>query len=147
MLFVFLLTFPSDLKAQIFGTGRDCTADTDCSAGSVCNTDIGKCQVQDPELGGVVEIRNSLGETGITGTENFGDLVLKYVNFSLPYLALAAFVGFIYAGFLYVTAYGSDEQIQKSKKVMIYAVVGLLIVILAFAIVQVFTTRLVQSIT
>jgi len=95
---------------------------------------------------GTEKLKDVLQGTGVTGTENIGDLILKYVNFSLPYLALAAFLGFVYAGFLYVTAYGGDEQLQKSKKILIYSVVGLIVVILSYSIVQLLTSDLVTGI-
>lgn len=113
--------FPHNLKAQIFTGGEE------------------------PEKEGVKEIEEALGKTGIAETKDIGDLILKYVNFALPYLALAAFIGFVYAGFLYVTAYGNEEQIQKSKKILIYAVVGLVVVILSYSIVQLFTEELVEA--
>ena len=94
---------------------------------------------------GIGKIEEKLAPTGVTAEGDVGNLILKYVNFALPFLALAAFVGFIYAGFLYVTAYGNDEQIQKSKKVIIYAVVGLILVILSYSIVQLFTEKLVET--
>jgi len=118
--------FPSDLKAQIFtGEEREPTDEA----------------LPDAQRG-VQEIGEALAPTGVAGTADFGQLILKYVNFALPFLALAAFVGFIYAGFLYVTAYGNDEQVQKSKKILIYVVVGLILVILSFSIVQLLTETL-----
>ncbi len=95
---------------------------------------------------GVDNIKGSLEGSGVTGTSDVGDLVLKYVNFALPFLAIAAFVGFVYAGVLYITAYGNDEQVQKAKKVMIYAVLGLIVVILSYSIVQLLTQELVTGI-
>jgi hypothetical protein len=120
-LILFVAFFPNNLKAQIFDGGEE------------------------PEKEGVKEIEEALGRTGITETKDIGDLILKYVNFALPYLALAAFIGFVYAGFLYVTAYGNEEQIQKSKKILIYAVIGLIVVILSYSIVQLFTEELVEA--
>ena len=87
----------------------------------------------------------SLRGTGITHTEDAGDLVIKYVNFALPYLTLAAFVGFVVAGFFYVTAYGNEEQLQKAKKILIWSVVGLLLVIMSYAIIQFLTAGLVEE--
>jgi hypothetical protein len=117
---------PYNLKAQIF-TGGD-----------------------EPEQTGLKILGEEegapLGETGVTAEADVGDLLLKYVNFVLPYLALAAFLGFVYAGFLYVTAYGNDEQIQKAKKILMYAVIGLIVVILSFSIVQLLTKELVEGI-
>ena len=96
---------------------------------------------------GMQDIQNAIGNKGITGTDNISDLVLKYVNFSLPFLALGAFLGFVYAGFLYVTAYGNEDQVGKSKKILIYSVVGLIVVILSYSIVQLFTGDLVSGIS
>ena len=95
---------------------------------------------------GLQAINTALAPTGVSGTDNLSDLILGYVNFSLPYLTLAAFVGFVYAGFLYVTSYGNDEQVQKSKKIMIYAVIGLILVIISFSVVQLFTQDLVEQV-
>lgn len=124
-LVLFLLFIPTGM-AQIFKGSEDST-------------------VSDTEAG-VKDVESALQGSGVTGTEDIGDLILKYVNFALPFLALAAFVGFVYAGFLYVTAYGNDEQIQKSKKILIYAVAGLILVILSYSIVQLLTEELVEGI-
>ncbi len=123
---VMFLAFAPKGLAQIF-QGSDETGKTDTQKG-------------------VDTIKDKLSGSGVTGTSDIGDLILKYVNFILPYLAIAAFVGFVYAGVLYVTAFGSDDQTQKAKKVMIYAVAGLILVILSYSIVQLLTTDLVQGI-
>lgn len=94
---------------------------------------------------GVDALKDSLLETGIAGTTDVTQLVLKYINFILPYLALAMFAGFVYAGVLYITAFGNEEATDKSKKIMLYSVIGILIVILSFAAVQVLTSDLVQG--
>ena len=94
---------------------------------------------------GTIQAKNALAETGITHTETLGALIVKYVNFALPYLALAAFVGFVVAGFFYVTAYGNEEQLGKAKKILIWSVVGLILVIASYSIVQFFTKGLVES--
>jgi len=90
-------------------------------------------------------VKTSLGDSGITHTEKLSDLIIKYVNFALPYLTLAAFVGFVVAGFLYVTAYGDQAHLDKAKKILIWAIVGLILVIASFAIVQFFTSSLVEE--
>jgi len=89
--------------------------------------------------------RTSLEGTGITHTENFGDFIKKLVNFALPYLVLAAFVGYVVAGFMYVTAYGNDEQLTKAKKILIWSSLGLILVILSYAITNLLTGELVRG--
>lgn len=88
---------------------------------------------------------DSISSTGLTGTSSFSDFIIKLVNFALPYLALAAFLGYVAAGFIYVTAMGNDEQLGRAKKILIWSTVGLVIVILSFAITQLFTRDLVEG--
>lgn len=88
---------------------------------------------------------DSLEGTGITHTDNFGDFIKKLVNFVLPYLTLAAFVGYVVAGFMYVTAFGNDEQLTKAKKILIWSSVGLILVMLSYAITNLLTGELVQG--
>ncbi len=95
---------------------------------------------------GVDEIEKALAGSGVTSNNSVIDLVIKFVNFVLPFLALGSFVGFVYASFLYVTAFGNDDQVQKAKKTMIYVVIGLLVVILSFSIVNLFSQDLAKSI-
>lgn len=156
-LVLILASFPVNLKAQIFGGFEEgeenkglCLRDPDnvnCEFINCTNTpDLTVCLPDESARKGVEALGGTLKGSGIAETQTFADLVFKYVNFALPYLALAAFIGFVYAGFLYVTSYGNDEQVQKSKKIMIYAVVGLILVILSFSIVQLFTVELVKTI-
>lgn len=89
--------------------------------------------------------KDSLSGSGITHTDNAGDLIIKYINFMLPYLTLAAFVGFVVAGFFYVTAFGNEEQLGKAKKILIWSVVGLLLVMASYTIVQLLTRDLLEG--
>jgi hypothetical protein len=95
---------------------------------------------------GIGAINTALGKSPVVATSNVSDLVFKYVNFALPLLALAAFAGFVYAGFLFVFDFGSDEQVGKAKKVMMYAVIGMVLVILSYSIVQLFAKGLATSV-
>lgn len=95
---------------------------------------------------GVDDIRKALAGSGIEKNDSVIVLVIKFVNFALPFLALGSFVGFVYASFLYVTAFGNDDQVQKAKKVMIYVVVGIVVVILSYSIVTLFGQDLAKSI-
>jgi hypothetical protein len=117
--------------------------DIDACDGIDCNdpavTDP-KCMTQSEA--GTKEAKGDLASSGITHTDKASDLIIKYVNFLLPYLTLAAFVGFVVAGFFYVTAYGNEEQLGKAKKILIWSAVGLIIVMLSFAIVQFLTSGL-----
>lgn len=80
-------------------------------------------------------------DTGITSELNIGgaDLRTTLINilrWVLGILALVAVSVIIYGGVLWMTARGDQQRILKAKKVIASAVIGLIIVLLAFAIVQ-----------
>lgn len=74
-----------------------------------------------------------------------GDVRVKIVeilNFLLSFVALAAVVVIIVAGFMFLFSFGSENTIQRAKKVIIYAVIGLLVIFFAIVIVSFFTREL-----
>ncbi len=64
-----------------------------------------------------------------------GQNITTIINYFLGLLGLIA-VGFlIYAGILMVTAGGNDEQVTKARKVIMYAVIGIVIILLSYTVV------------
>ena len=70
------------------------------------------------------------------GQGSFRSLALTIVNFFLTFLGLIAVVMIIYGGFLYVTAAGKEESIGTAKKIIMYAAIGIIVILLSFAIVN-----------
>lgn len=58
-------------------------------------------------------------------------LIIQYL---LGLLGIIFVVLIIYGGFLWMTAGGNDEQINKARKIITNSTIGLLIVILSYAI-------------
>ena len=77
---------------------------------------------------------NIAGPTGSEGS--LRALVLRIVNYFLAFLGLIAVIMVIYGGITYVTAAGKDEPIQNAKKIIMYALIGLIIILLSFALVN-----------
>ena len=78
-------------------------------------------------------------------SSTFADLMSKIADaaakIGLPLVA----VFLIYSGFLFVSARGNEEQLQKAKTTFFWTVIGALLVIGAFAIslaIKDFTTKL-----
>lgn len=64
-----------------------------------------------------------------------GQNITLIINYFLGILGLIA-VGFlIYAGVLMVTAGGDEQQVGKARKIITYAVVGIVIILLSWTIV------------
>ena len=53
------------------------------------------------------------------------------INNLLTFIGILFFLLIIYAGYLWMTARGNQEQVEKAKKITREAVIGLLIIILA----------------
>ncbi len=61
-------------------------------------------------------------------------IVGNIINYLLGFLGVIFLGLIIYAGFLWMTASGNSEQVQKAKELIGNAVVGLIIILAAFAI-------------
>ncbi len=67
---------------------------------------------------------------------SLGESITTIINYFLGLLGLVAVVFLIYAGVLMVTAGGNDEQVTKARKIIMYAIVGIVIILLSYTIVQ-----------
>ena len=63
-------------------------------------------------------------------------IVRTVINTMLFIVGLLSVIMLIYAGIRYVTAHGDKSQVEGAKNTMIYAIVGLVIAIVAYAIVN-----------
>lgn len=79
-------------------------------------------------------IENVGGSVGL-GTSDLKETVVNVIQWVLGILALVAVLMIIIGGFQWMTAAGNDERIDKAKKIISAAVIGLIIVLLAWAIV------------
>lgn len=62
-------------------------------------------------------------------------IVVNIIKAALGLLGMVALVIIIYAGFIWMTAGGNEEQIAKAKKILLNAVIGLIIILSAYGIV------------
>lgn len=70
------------------------------------------------------------------GETDLKKLILKILNFFLTFLGILAVIMVVYGGVTYVTSAGNDEGIGNAKKIITYAVVGLIVILLSFAIIR-----------
>ncbi|MFC1687070.1 Ig-like domain-containing protein, partial [Patescibacteria group bacterium] len=80
-------------------------------------------------------INQSVGSTFGLGTTSLENTVIRIVQWALGLLALVAVIVIMYGGFIWMTAGGNEEKIAQAKKIITRAVVGLIIVLLSWAIV------------
>lgn len=59
------------------------------------------------------------------------ELILKFTSGLMSFIAIATIITLIYGAIKYVIASGNDEKINKAKKIMLYATIGLILALLA----------------
>ncbi|HMB66175.1 MAG TPA: pilin, partial [Patescibacteria group bacterium] len=74
-------------------------------------------------------------ETGLGDTDP-REILVNFVNIAFTFLAIVAVIIIIYAGYLWMTSGGNSERIEKAKKVLLGAVIGLILILSSFAIVN-----------
>ncbi len=74
------------------------------------------------------------GFKGVSLISSVPNVIGKIVGLALSFVGLAFFVLMIYAGFLWMFARGNDQDVQKAKDLIQAAVIGLIIVLAAYAI-------------
>lgn len=68
--------------------------------------------------------------------ETVGDIAEKIIAWILLFAGAVAVLFIIWGGFLYVTSAGNKDRIEQAKKTLTYAIVGLIVIILARFIVN-----------
>ena len=84
----------------------------------------------------VGKVKQVGGETNKETSESFNDTIIKIVNGILGVIGLVAVVMVILGGIQYMTSAGDPGKVKKGKDTILYGLIGLVIVGLAFAIVN-----------
>jgi cytochrome bd-type quinol oxidase subunit 2 len=94
------------------------------------------------------DIQNQLGAAGSkTGLTNQDprEVVGKIIKVVLSLLGMVFTVLLVYAGYLWMTAGGEEEPITKAKSIIRNSIIGLLVVLTAYAVTQFVLKGLIQS--
>ena len=81
-------------------------------------------------LGLTPEVETALG----LGTTDIRVTIATIIRNFMALLGIVAVLLVLYGGFLYMTASGNEDQIEKAKKVIVSAVIGLAIILASVAI-------------
>jgi hypothetical protein len=86
------------------------------------------------------------GASGPAGSTTFGNITTLILDIALLIVGTLAVLFLIIGAFRYLTAAGNEEATEAAKKMMVQAVVGLVIVILSFAVITIVTNVLVTGV-
>ena len=73
--------------------------------------------------------------SGGSAKQDLPDIVTTIINVMLFIAGALAVIMIIYGGIRYITAHGDEKQVKVAKDTIVYSVVGLIIAIIAYALV------------
>lgn len=85
------------------------------------------------------------GQLGL-GDADLRQVVINVIRWVLGILTLTGVVYMMYGGYLWLTAAGNEKRVEKAKQVILQAAIGMVIVLLAWAIVF-FVARSIANVT
>jgi len=89
--------------------------------------------------GGIGQITTGqpIGKEVAYTEEGVANIFISLINWFAWFVAAAAVVAGLYAGFMFITAGGDEGKLKKAKDIIVYSVVGVIVAILSFSIVAI----------
>lgn len=130
----FALFAPNVASAVDFTQGGDCDDSSVKSAGAAKVAACAACQADSAAT--AFEPTTGKCTTTSTGSGDLNSIIHTVINVLLFIIGTLSVIMIIYAGIRYVISRGKDDEVKGAKNTILYAVVGLVISMIAFAIVQ-----------
>lgn len=90
---------------------------------------------------------SDFGEATGLGTGDLQDTIGYIIRAALGFLGIIAVVIILIGGFKWMTAQGSEDKVQEAKKLIIAGIIGLAIILSAYAIASFVIEQLVTATT
>lgn len=74
------------------------------------------------------------GNTGLSNNSLF-EIITTAMNWLLGAIGVFSIIAFAISGILYLTAAGDDDRIKQAKKVMTYAILGVIVAMIGLIVV------------
>lgn len=88
------------------------------------------------------ELRKAAGCTDLKSDKTAMSLAKTLINVVLSIVGILAVGVLVYGGIMYTTSLGDAGKVAKAKNIIIYAVVGLVVALLSWAIVSFVSTSI-----
>ena len=98
-------------------------------------------QASTVNLGLTSDVEGALG----LGTADVRVTVARIINVFMGLLGIIAVVIILYGGFIWMTAAGNEERVSKARQMIVAGVIGLAIILSAYAIARFVVNSLVNA--
>lgn len=130
LVFVFCLAFAPSAFANVAENGVCNPAKSNvCAAGLSCDGLSNTCKKDTFGLNPV-----NAGVGGTLGNKDLRTVIGNIINVALSLLGVVAVVIILIGGFKWMTAGGSEDKVEEAKKMIFQGIIGLAIILSAWAI-------------
>ncbi len=126
----------SDYLDRVLEPTRNNAVINTSSSGGAVNLPYGGPVFNGPGLQEGALITEQFLDDNVSKERDIKELIIGWINFLLSVTALIAVVALVWAGFVYITSLGDDSRMETAKKIIIWVVIGILIILAAYAIVN-----------
>lgn len=97
--------------------------------------------------GGLTAVGNSgnFTQDAIAADQGIVGAIADIISILLAIAGAVAVLAIIYGGFLYLTSAGNEGQAKSGQQVVTYAIIGTIIIILSYVIIQVIVSELISG--
>jgi hypothetical protein len=81
-----------------------------------------------------MEQLEAVGSASGLPEQDLPELVARIIQWVIGIIGVVLVALFVYGGVVYATSIGNEERVETGKKVMLYAIIGVLIIAIAFAV-------------
>lgn len=75
-----------------------------------------------------------LGESSGLPEQDLPELLARIISWIIGIIGIVLVALFVYGGVVYATSAGNEDRIEMGKKIMLYAIIGVLVIAIAFAV-------------
>lgn len=86
------------------------------------------------EPGQPEETMERMTNTGLIQDMDLPEFIARIISWVVGIIGVILIALFVYGGVVYATSVGNEERIEIGKKIMLYAIIGIVIIAIAFAI-------------
>lgn len=82
--------------------------------------------------------KSNYSETGLPGKSgtSIQSIIINFVEWLLVIIGAFAIIAFVVAGILYLTSAGDDNRMEKAKDAMIAAIIGVIVALGGYVVIQ-----------
>jgi hypothetical protein len=96
-------------------------------------------------FGGSSPLGNVATKAGVDDVGDVETVTGRVINAALTLVGIIFLILMVYGGFLWMTARGNEEQVTKAQKVIYGTIIGLVVILSAYAITVFVTSKLAGS--